>query len=235
MQRAGVQPMPSCKALWAGVVVAFSLTALTGCDAEPEDVTFLAVGSQPETRDLDRGTYRSSNPAVLSILDMRDITDSGCAGITLVGCPGKEITIHRTDITFQAVAEGDASIEGKTEEGEDISLDFRVERVTGIKVREVVSPMDNNSALVAVPNDQTLVLSSGGSLLLQIHLMGKSQEALGYIESFAASSNDEAVVTLESFVYSYGYRVRLDGLEPGATSVVISTPTVDRTLQIQVE
>jgi hypothetical protein len=219
----------------AGVVVALALTALTGCDGEPEDVTYLAVGSQPETRDLDRGTYGSSNPAVLSILDMRDITDSGCSGFTLVGCPGSEITIHRTDITFQAVAEGDASIEGKTEEGKDISLDFRIERVTGIKVRQVVAPMDNNSPLTEVPRDEALVVSSGGSMLLQIHLMGKSDKALGYVESFAASSDDEAVVTVASFVYSYGYRVRLDGVGSGATSVVISTPALNRTLQVRVE
>jgi hypothetical protein len=227
--------MVSHGTLCAGVVVALGLGGLTGCEGEPEDVTYLAVGSQPETRDVDRGTYRSSNPAVLSILDMRDITGSGCSGFTLVGCPGNEITIHRTDITFQAVAEGDASIEGKSEEGKDIALDFRVERVTGIKVREVVSPMDNNSPLAEVPRDEALVVSSGGSLLLQIHLMGKSDKALGYVESFAASSDDEAVVTLESFVYSYGYRVRLDGLQPGATSVVISTPALDRTLQVRVE
>jgi len=221
--------------LCAGVVVALGLGALTGCNGEPEDVTYLAVGSRPETRDLDRGTYRSSNPAVLSILDMHDVTDSGCSGITLVGCPGSEITVHRTDITFQAVAEGDASIEGKSEEGKEISLDFRVERITAIKVREVVSPMDNNSPLAEVPSDEALVVSSGGSFLLQINLMGRSHEALGYIESFAATSDDEAVVTAESFVYSYGYRVRLDGLAPGATSVVISTPALDRTLQVRVE
>ena len=235
MRRAGREPMLSHKVLCAGVVVALGLGGLTGCDGDPEDVTYLAVGSRPETRELDRGTYRSSNPAVLSLLAMRDTSDSGCSGITLVGCPGSEITIQGTAITFQALAEGDASIEGKSEEGKDISLDFRVERITGIKVREVVSPMDNNSPLAEVPRNEPLVVSSGGSLLLQIHLMGRSDEALGYVESFAASSADEAVVTLQSFVYTYGYRIRLDGLERGATSVVISTPALDRTLQVRVE
>ncbi len=227
--------MQSRAALCAGVGFALALTALTGCDGEPEDVTYLAVGSRPEMRDLDRGTYRSSNPAVLSLLDMHDTSDSGCSGITLVGCPGNEITIHGTAITFQGVAEGDASIQGKTEEGKELSLDFRVERITGIKVRHVVSPMDNNSSMTNVPADEELVVSSGGSTLLQLNLMGKSNEALGYIEGFAASSDDETVVTVESFVYSYGYRARLDGLSPGATSVVLTTPTLQRTLQVRVE
>ena len=221
--------------LYGGVVAALVLATLTGCDGEPEDVTYLAVGSRPETRDMDRGSYRSSNPAVLSLVDMHDTTDSGCSGITLVGCPGSEITVHGTAITYQGVGEGDAAIRGTTEEGKDFSLDFRVERITGIRVRHVLSPMDNNSPQVDVPADQTLVLAPGGSLLLQLHLMGKSHQPLGSIDGFAASSGDEAVVTVDSFVYSSGYRARLDGLTPGTTSLVITTPTVERTLEVRVE
>lgn len=234
MQRARNEPMQPRGTLCAGVVALLPLTVITGCDGEPEDVTFLAVGSRPETRALDRGTYRSTDPAVLSILEMHDTSSSGCSGITL-SCPGSEITIRRTNITFQGVAEGDASIAGKTEEGEDLSVDFRVERIAGIKVLQVVSPTDNDSPETDVPDDEALVVSSGGSTVLQIYLMGKSHQALGYIEGFAVSSNDEAVATAESFVYSYGYRARLDGLSSGATSVVIATPTLERTLQVRVE
>jgi hypothetical protein len=219
----------------AVVIAVAALSALTGCDEEPEDVTYLAVGSRPETRDLHRGQYRSTNPAVLSLLDMHDTTDSGCSGFSLVGCPGNEITVHRTAITFQAVAEGDASINGSTDEGEDFSVDFRVERITGIRARHVVSPMDNNSPMTVVPDNQVLVVANGGSLLLQLDLMGKSHQPLGYIESFAASSGDEAVVSVESFIYSTGYRARLDGLNPGTTSVLITTPTVQRTFEVHVE
>jgi len=224
--------MQSLGRLCAGVVV---LTALTGCEGELEDVTYLAVGSQPETRELDRGTYRTTDPSVLSLLETRDTSDSGCSGITLVGCPGSEITITRTAIRFQGVAEGDASIVGTTEEGKDFSLDFRIEHVTGFRVRQVLSPMDNDSPMADVPEDQTLVLSGGGSTLLQIHLLGRSHQALGYIEGFSAASADDMVVTVESFVYAYGYRARLDGLSPGTTSFVIKTPTVARTFQVLVE
>jgi hypothetical protein len=95
--------------------------------------------------------------------------------------------------------------------------------------------MDNDSPMTAVPDDQALVVARGSSLLLQLDLMGKSHEPLGYIETFAASSGDEAVVTVESFIYSRGYRARLDGVNPGDTSFVVTTPALERSFQVHVE
>ena len=219
--------------LCAGVVAVLALSALTGCDGEPEDVTYLAVASRPEIRRLDRGTYHTTNPDVVAILEQHDASDSGCSGITLVGCPGSEITIQSTMVTFQGVTPGDASIEGISEEGKAFSLAFRVEKITELQVKEVVSPKDNNSPLANVPDE--LVISSGGSLLLQIYLLGRSDKALGYIETFGASSGDETVASVESFIYSYGYRARIDGVTVGTTSLTLTTPTVERTFQVRVE
>ena len=218
---------------WLGVSIAAALAL--ACDPEP-DVTYMAVGSAQETRDFDSGTYHSTNPSVLALIEVKDTSTSGCSGISL-GCPGSEITIKGTSVTFQALAAGDASIRGTTDKGKELSVDFRVEEVTDLQVRRVVpinnSPADDQQLDVAPAEE--IVVKSAGSSTLQINLLGKSRVALGYIENFQAVSGDEALLTVDKTLYSHGHRTYLKGVAPGTTTLSLTTPTVSRELAIRIE
>jgi hypothetical protein len=234
------QRMNGDRSVFVQRITLAGLTALTmsmsaGCSSEPDDVTYLAVGSDVQQQELERGSYRSTNPAVLSVLEMKDTSRSGCSGINLFGCPNNEIAIERTLIAFQGVAPGEASIVGKREDGKEVSLDFRIEEVRDIQVRRVVTPNDNDSPEVDVASNEELALDASAPSVLQINLLGDSQIALGYLKTFDVVSQDAGILTVEHSGSSHGYRAHLKAVSPGTTSIIVSTPTVSRTLAIRVE
>ena len=158
-----------------GCWLALGLALFTACDPAP-DVTYVALGAAPDSLKLDRGTYHSTDSRVISIVDMADTSASGCSGIAVFGCPGSEVAINDTVVTFEALAAGDAAIRGKTEKGKDISVDFTVEVVTALQVREVTRlGTGSEERQVDVRADQEISMASDGGVGLQVNLLGKSR------------------------------------------------------------
>lgn len=217
--------------LWQVVCVAVCATA---CDPEPVDHAFLALGPDVHVNELERGSYRSTNPKVLTLLESTDTSSSGCSGVALFGCGSDSITIEGTLIKFQTLAPGEASIRGKTAEGREISLDYTIEAVTGLQVRRVTTPSDNHSPEVEVAADEELTVSPAAQLVLQVYLLGKSRAALGSLDAFEVSSADESVASVDYGGYSRGYRARLKAVAAGDTTITLSTPAVSRTLSVRV-
>ena len=106
--------------------------------------------------------------------------------------------------------------------------------VRDIQVRRVVAPQDNQSPEVDVASNEELALDTTASEVLQVNLLGDSRVALGYLKTFDVVSQDAGMLKVEHSDNSLGYRAYLRPVSSGTTSVVVSTPTVSRTLAIRV-
>jgi hypothetical protein len=205
---------------------------LLACACEPgEPPEYLPLGGGG-SRELDRGAFSSSDPAVLA-LATRDYSEEVCPCLCILGCPGREVTALRTEITYAALREGRATISGTTIEGEEIALDYKVERIRRFEVRVLRVEVNEDPGRV-VSGRETVTVAAGERVLLEIDSLGESGVALGPVSDASVVVDDPAVATARTSLYARGWRATVTAVAPGQTTLRVVTPWASRDVPLLV-
>jgi hypothetical protein len=207
---------------------ALPLVLVGSCDPVPPP-EYLAVGGR-SSRELDRGTYESTAPAILA-LETQDTTATVCPGIALA-CPGQERTSLRTLVTYTGVSEGRAAIHGSTADRQS-TIEFKVEQIRRFEVR-LVPPGDNGEGQL-LPLERPVPVAVNTSVTLHFNALGASSVPLGYVDQIDVQTAAPDIATVTFNRYSHGWHAKVSGVVPGETSLTVVTPWASQQVQIRVE